>query len=132
MSSEGLFRRWLRAQNLACADRVFFAVPEQDNPDFPFVTLARTGGAPDEYRRETMTFRLEAWAANKYDADALATALSLAVNGLQAPDYDTYSAAEGVINGGGVTAMAPAPGAASGSRAAKRYVLFGWLSTQLT
>lgn len=131
MSSEGLLRRWLRAQAFSCGDRVFFTMPETDAPQLPLLTLARTGGAPDEYRRDVMLFRIEVWGSTKFEADALATAVSLAINGLQAPDYSTYLAPEGTLDGGSVTAMTPAPGAASGNRAAKRYALFGWISTQL-
>lgn len=73
--TEGPMRSWLRARPSISAyvgTRVYFAVPEQDRPELPFLVFYRVGGLPDEYQYDHPDFIIEAWGKNKNEASNVA------------------------------------------------------------
>lgn len=73
--TEGPMRAWLRARPSLSAlvgTRVYFAVPEQDRPELPFLVFYRVGGLPDTQQSEWPDFIIEAWGQNKNEASNLA------------------------------------------------------------
>ena len=47
--SNGPMRSWLRARITSVDSRVYFSVPRQDSPAFPFLVMYRVGGLPDNH-----------------------------------------------------------------------------------
>lgn len=72
-------RGWLRARPDVMAlvgTRVYFAVPEQDRPELPFLVFYRVGGLPDNMQTEHPDFIIEAWGKNKNEASNLASVVA--------------------------------------------------------
>lgn len=112
-------RSWLRARPSIAAwvgNRVYFAVPEQDKPELPFLVFYRVGGLPDTQQSEWPDFIIEAWGSNKNEASKVAK--TVAENILDASEERPV-----VVDGVKVEAvsvnMGPVP--ASGVSWAKRY-----------
>lgn len=56
-------------------ERVYFAVPEQDRPQLPFILMYTVGGRADYSRIGQYEYVLECWANNKFNASELARTL---------------------------------------------------------
>lgn len=77
--TEGPMRGWLRGQPAIAAlvgARVYFAVPEQDRPELPFIVFHRVGGLPDDTQHDHPDFIVECWGSNKHEASTLATTVA--------------------------------------------------------
>lgn len=67
-------RTWLRSRASISAyidDRVYFAVPEQDRPQLPFILMYQVGGTVDYAGVSRCEYILECWARNKFEASTL-------------------------------------------------------------
>lgn len=117
--TEGPMRSWLRARlniQALVSDRVYFAVPEKDNPTLPFLVFYRVGGLPDTQQHDNPDFIIEAWGKNKHEASNLAKTVAGEI--LDAVDERPVTVDGVVVMSSGVN-MGPVP--SSGSSGAKRY-----------
>lgn len=81
--TEGALRGWLRSNaeiSSLVGQRVYFAVPQQDKPQTPFIVLYRVGGSPDLMQHDHPDFILECWGSNKHDASSLASVVAGEIN----------------------------------------------------
>lgn len=66
--SEGPMRGWLRANagiSAVVDSRVYFGMPEQDEPTLPFLIFYRAGGLPDDMGHDYPDYIIECWGENK-------------------------------------------------------------------
>lgn len=117
--TEGTMRAWLRARlNIAAlvSDRVYFAVPEQDNPTLPFLVFYRVGGLPDVQQHDNPDFVIEAWGKHKHEASSVAKTVATEI--LDAVDERPVTVDGVKVFSSGVN-LGPIP--SSGVKGAKRY-----------
>lgn len=111
-------REWARQASRTSAlvdGRVYFAVPEQDKPQLPFIVFYRVGGLPDDFSYDNPDFIFECWGATKFAASQLATALSSDI--MESNEKPPVVVNGGVVIAGTVNSILP-----SGSVSwAKRY-----------
>lgn len=117
--TEGAMRGWLRQAPHVSAlvgQRVYFAVPEQDRPQLPFVVFYRIGGLPDSFQHDNPDFIIEAWGANKNQASIVAVAVATDI--MNSNDKPPVTI-DGVVVLAGTVNLGPLP--SEGVSWAKRY-----------
>jgi len=70
------------------SNRQYFAMPERDTPETPYILLYRIGGSPDSFGQDYPQVILECWASGKqakFDASTLGRVVAREVMGIRVP-----------------------------------------------
>ena len=87
-SAEGTLRGWLQscaAISAVTGERQYFAMPQKDRPQTPFIVLYRIGGAPDQFGQDYPDVIIECWGSTKIEADSLGRVVAREIMAIERP-----------------------------------------------